>query len=152
MSRTVAIVLAAGVCATGCLDARTSHLVPVTGTVRQGGVPLAGGTVVFVAIPPLRSPLVFGDIGANGRYSLRSANKYPGVAPGHYAVCVALAEPPPAAKPTDGVLPDPFQPRVVKSRLPPEYGSAANTPLRCEVPPGGTTFDISLPAGGPTSP
>lgn len=152
MSRAFSIVFVVGLCATGCLDARTSHLVPVTGTVRQGGVPVAGGTVVFVAIPPLRSPLVFGDIGADGRYSLRSANKYPGVAPGRYAVCVNLVEAPPAASPADGVPPDPFQPRSARSRLPPEYGSAEHTPLSCEVPPGGTTFDISLPAGGPTPP
>jgi hypothetical protein len=138
----VAAVVVAAACA-GCGDRRTAHLVPVGGVVRQGERPLAGAKVIFVPVPPHLAPLAYGDVGTDGRYVMRAANRYPGVAPGPYAVLViaeqdAGADAPPA---TDPML------RPRKSLLPAEYSDAATTPLKCEVPPKGTTFAIAIPAG-----
>ena len=143
---TLLAMLIASTAGSGCADRRTAHLVPVTGVVRQAGRPVERGTVIFMPVPPLQAPLAFGDIGSDGRYTMRSANKYDGVAAGSYAVCIHL-EDAAAAPPTDAaVAADPLLPRRPQPLLPSEYTSHAKTPLRREVSPGATTYDIDLPA------
>jgi hypothetical protein len=121
----------------GCGDGRTQKLVEVAGTVRAAGGPLAGATVVFIAEPPHQAPLAFGAVDDDGRYRLLSANKYPGVLPGRYLVCVSQ----PAALPSDAS--DPLLPRsrVASTGV---HASPETTPLRYDVPPGGGSFDIDL--------
>jgi hypothetical protein len=78
--------------------------VPVGGTVRWQGRPLAGGLVVFApdADRGCRGPLAFGTVGPDGAYSL-ATEAGPGVPPGVYRITVT--ETPPA---TDSPLPARF--------------------------------------------
>jgi hypothetical protein len=122
---------------TGCGDSRTKNLVEVAGTIRGPGGPPAGATVVFIPEPPHKAALAFGAVDANGGYRLLSANKYPGVLPGRYLVCISQ----PAAPPSDGS--DPLLPQSRGAATGP-YASPETTPLRYDVPPEGATFDIDL--------
>ena len=121
----------------GCSDSRTRNLVEVAGTVRAAGGPPVGATVVFIAEPPHQAPLAFGAVGAKGGYRLLSANKYPGVLPGRYLVCLSQPTPPPSD------ASDPLLPRSGGAATGP-YASPETTPLRYDVPPGGGTFDIDI--------
>ena len=140
---TTLVLVLLGLACSGCADQRTSHLVPVSGVVRQRDRPLRGGQVVFVPRPPRQSPLAFGNIDADGRYTMRTANRYEGVAPGSYAVCVTAQE----NRPEDlrpGV--DPLLRPRSKGTVPEEYANATTSPLTCEVPPHGMTLDIDVPS------
>jgi hypothetical protein len=66
--------------------------VPVRGQVFYRGQPLAGGTIVFTpdADRGGRGPLALGEIGADGRYSLRTGDRQ-GAVPGWHRVTVAGA-------------------------------------------------------------
>lgn len=141
----VLVMLTASLTGSGCADRRTAHLMPVAGVVRQADEPLERGTVIFVPTPPLQAPLAFGDIGPGGRYAMRSANKYDGVAVGSYAVCIHLEDAPVEAPTDAGAATDPLLRRRTRPRLPPEYANHEQTPLRCDVPAGGATYDIDLP-------
>ena len=124
----------------GCGDRRTAALVAVTGSVQREGMPLAGATVVFIPEPPHKAPLAFGAVGSDGRYSLLSANRYPGVFPGRYIVCV---NPAPQA-PNDAA--DPLMPQAKATPATGAYADPGTTPLRFEVPATGGSFDIDLSA------
>ncbi len=69
-----------------------SERVPVGGQVFYRGQPLAGGTIVFAPDPERggRGPLALGEIGADGRYTLRTDDQ-PGAVPGWHRVTVAGA-------------------------------------------------------------
>ncbi|MFM8952125.1 MAG: hypothetical protein ACKOOF_03565 [Planctomycetaceae bacterium] len=133
----------------GCADKRTADLVPVTGLVRRNGRPLTHGIVVFVPAPPLQAPLAFGNIGPEGRYAMRAANKYVGVRPGPYTVVIDALEPAANPPPEAGTPIDPFlRPSAAADAV--HSTTHENTPYRCDVPAGGTTFDIDLPVRRPT--
>ena len=121
----------------GCGARRTQKLVEVAGTVRGPGGPPVGATVVFIPEPPHQAPLAFGAVDESGGYRLLSANKYLGVVPGRYLVCISQ----PAAPPGEGS--DPLLPRSGGAATGP-YASPETTPLRYDVPPGGGTFDIDI--------
>ena len=123
---------------TGCSDRRAAELVAVGGSVQREGMPLAGATVVFIPEPSHKAPLAFGAVENNGRYALLSANRYPGVLPGKYIVCVQAASPAP-----DNVA-DPLMPRPKATPPTGVYADPETTPLRFEVPAAGGTFDIDL--------
>ena len=65
-------------------------LAPVTGRVFYRGQPLAGGTIVFTpdADRGGSGPLACGEIGADGRYTLRTGDEA-GAVPGWHKVTVA---------------------------------------------------------------
>lgn len=140
------LVVVAALVVTGCGGPGPPRLAPVQGVVRQGDRPLSRGQVVFVPVPPHQAPLAFGDIQGDGRYTMRSANRYAGVIPGLYAVCVRATEAASAAQ--DGV--DPLL-RPVANLVPAAYKSSDTTPLRCDVPRNGTRFDIDLPPDNPAA-
>lgn len=144
-SATAVLALAAiGLLAAGCGDPRTAHLAPVSGRVERGSQPLAGGSVVFVPEPPLKAAIAYGTIDATGRYTMATINKYPGVAPGSYRVCViATGEPDDGGKQGSDPALDPLLQRP-RSLVAAKYGSDATTPLRFDVRPGGNVFDIRL--------
>lgn len=145
--RTVAVFIPMLACV-GCADKRTADLVPVTGVVRQDGRPLAHGTVVFVPAPPLRAPLAFGHIGPDGRYAMRAASKYAGVMPGLYTVVIDASAPAAGPPPEAGPPIDPFL-RPVATVGSAHSTSHEKTDFRCDVPAGGTTYDIDLPGRRP---
>lgn len=128
----------------GCSDRRTATLVPVTGSVQRQGTPLAGSTVVFIPEPPHQAPLAFGAVGSDGRYELLSANRYRGVLPGNYIVCVTAASESPEQSPNQAA--DPLLPRPKATPPTGVYADPKTTPLRFEVPATGGTFDIDLEA------
>lgn len=140
----LAFMLALVAALAGCRDARTAYLVPVTGTVRLEGRPADHGRVTFIAEAPHEGPLAFGDVGPDGRYRLLSAGRYVGVPPGRYVVCVVIED---RAADESGTGPDidPLmrRPRTVSAA---DYARYDTTSLRCDVPAGGTTYDIDLPA------
>lgn len=125
------LALAVVVGCAGCRRGRAADLVEVRGVVRRQGSPLAGATVLFVATPPHEAPLAYGAVAADGRYRMLSANRYPGVLPGRYAVCVTVA-----GVNEDGGA-DPLLPRSRPALVPGEYSDAAKTPLQFDVPPEG---------------
>ena len=96
-----------------------------------------GATVVFIPEPPHQAPLAFGAVDESGGYRLLSANKYPGVLPGRYLVCLSQPTPPPS---------DASDPLLPRSRGPTTgpYASPETTPLRYDVPPEGGRFDFDL--------
>jgi hypothetical protein len=65
---------------------------PVTGRVLYRGAPLAGGTIVFAPDPERGGdgPVAWGEIGADGRYALRTTTGE-GASPGWHRVTFAAA-------------------------------------------------------------
>ncbi len=86
----------------GC--GQDDSLTPVHGRVFYHGQPLPGGTIVFT--PDVerggRGPLACGEIGSDGRYTLRTGDK-PGTIPGWYRVTIAA--PARAVSPGQAVAP-----------------------------------------------
>jgi hypothetical protein len=123
----------------GCGPDRTAGLAHVDGIVRRQGRPLAGATVVFIAEPPHTAPLAFGAVGDDGGYRLLSANRYPGVPPGRYLVCVTMA-----SEAADGSS-DPLAPGERPEGITGSHARPETTPLRFDVPQVGGSFDINLP-------
>lgn len=104
------------------------ELTPVRGRVFYHDQPMPGGTIVFT--PDVerggRGPLAIGEIGADGRYSLRSGDKLGAVA-GWYRVTIA----PPAHAGAPGQTVSP--PAV---ELPRRYSDPEQSGLLREVRPG----------------
>jgi hypothetical protein len=92
--------------APGC--GREVKLTPVRGRVYYRGGPLPGGTIVFTPDPRHggRGPQAWGEVGADGRYSLRTGGD-PGAAPGWHRVTVAPAPSRPGAPALPGRYRDP---------------------------------------------
>src|SRR5262245_62732384 len=86
------------VAALGCGGGAEEKRAAVGGQVFYRGRPLAGGTIVFAPDPGhgARGPLAWGEVGPDGRYSLRTGEK-PGAVVGWHRVTVAA--PGPAALP-----------------------------------------------------
>jgi hypothetical protein len=103
-------------------------MTPVHGRVFFHGQPLPGGTIVFTpdAERGGRGPLAYGEIGGDGRYTLRTGDKL-GINPGWYRVTIA----PPTLAPAPGqaVLPPAVE-------LPRKYGDPEQSGLLREVQPG----------------
>jgi hypothetical protein len=93
--RTVATLLAAALLAgaAGC-GSKDPELSPVRGTVSYKGVPLGGGTVVFIPDPDRggSGPIALAEIQADGTFVLKTDDK-PGAAPGWHRVTVAASPP-----------------------------------------------------------
>jgi len=106
----------------------------VQGRVLFRGQPLGGGTVVFTpdAERGASGPLATAEIGADGRYSLRT-NGQPGAVPGWHRVTVA----PPSRSQAAG--------SPVLATLPRHYSHAEHSGQCHEVKPGiVNTIDIQL--------
>src|SRR5579883_1000213 len=103
-------------------------MTPVHGRVFFHGQPLPGGTIVFT--PDVerggRGPLACGEIGGDGRYTLRTGDKL-GTIPGWYRV--TIAPPTHAAAPGQAVLPPAVE-------LPRKYSDPEQSGLLREVQPG----------------
>jgi hypothetical protein len=80
----------------GC--GQDEKLTPVRGHVFYHGQPLKGGTIVFTpdAERGGRGPLAWGEIEADGRYTLHTGDK-PGVVSGWHRISIAPPSPSPAS-------------------------------------------------------
>jgi|SRR5579875_1294295 hypothetical protein len=103
-------------------------LTPVRGRVFFRGQPLPGGTIVFTpdAERGGHGPLAIGEIGPDGRYSLRSGDKL-GAVPGWHRI--TIAPPTLAAVPGQAVPPPAVE-------LPRKYSDPEQSGLLREVRPG----------------
>ena len=81
-----------GLALLGC--GRDDKLTPVHGHVYYHGKPLAGGTIAFTPDPERggHGPLAYGEIEADGRYSLHTGDAA-GAVPGWHRVTIAPAAP-----------------------------------------------------------
>ncbi|MHB1425912.1 MAG: hypothetical protein ACYC3I_22335 [Gemmataceae bacterium] len=110
----------------GC--GQDDSLTPVCGRVFFRGQPLAGGTIVFTPDSERggRGPLAYGEIDAEGRYSLHTNEKLGAVSGWHR---ISVASPAIAAAPGKTVAPP-----VVE--LPRKYSDPQQSGLLREVRPG----------------
>jgi hypothetical protein len=106
-----------GLALLGC--GRDDKLTPVHGHVYYHGKPLAGGTIAFTPDPERggHGPLAYGEIDAEGRYSLHTGDT-PGAVPGWHRVTIAPAGETPASAVVD---------------LPRKYGDPEQSGLLREV-------------------
>jgi hypothetical protein len=88
--RTIAVVLCGTLMLLGGCSRSEPALARVQGRVFYRGRPLTGGTIVFTPDPERggRGPQAWGEIAADGRYTLRSANRQ-GAVPGWHRITVA---------------------------------------------------------------
>lgn len=121
-----------------------SKVVPVTGTVKLNGKPLATAVVTF--LPPKWSASN-GETDENGKYVLETAGK-PGSLPGEYKVCISYlvsAEgEPQGLEPRSSIAPSPGM-ITAREKLPPAYSDFGRTTFKRTVPAEGGTFDFDLP-------
>jgi hypothetical protein len=115
MPRTTGIVMIALLALAGCGGGEDA-VETVTGRVHYHGVPLAGGTVVFAPDPERGGdgPIAWGEVGADGRYELRTKTG-PGVSPGWHRVTFTAAS---------------------NTSLPTHYSDPARSGQTCEVKAG----------------
>lgn len=131
----------------GCGDSSNKvelpKTVPVTGTIKLDGKPLAGATVIFVPKSGTAGIECTGATDAEGRYTLKQLRGGDGAPPGTYSVVVsALVGPdgkplnlPPDTPPADA--------GAVES-LPPRYSSMTDSVLTATVPAEGGDFPFEL--------
>jgi hypothetical protein len=125
------------VVSTGCSGPNAAS---VSGTVTLDGQPLTTGNVSFHPDGGAGAP-AYGQIDANGRYSL-STGTDAGLAPGKYvAVVVATKEPPQAYDKTGSEVPPiPITPA--------KYGNTSTSDLRVEVKRGKNDVPLALQSDG----
>src|SRR5581483_11168197 len=142
------LALAAG--SGGCRRGPTWNLAPVEGTVTKDGRPLAGIEVFFLTDldAGTQGPRSSGTTDEAGHYRLRTDNGDDGAVTGKHRVLVFDVE---ARKWRTGratrrpwlkeaaPLPPEDAKRPAEQRVPPNYGSFNDTPLRVEVHPGPQT-------------
>jgi len=113
----------------GCSGANEST---ISGTVQLDNKPLETGTVTFHPNPD--GPLVYGQIGAGGRYEAKTGSAK-GLLPGEYVITIAATGPPP---------PDYSPPKLL---TPKKYSDKGTSGLQRTVKPGHNTFDFELLSG-----
>jgi hypothetical protein len=113
---------------TGLGCGQDDALTPVRGRVFYHGQPLPGGTIVFTPYVERggRGPLAWCEIGSDGRYMLRTGEKF-GTIPGWYRVTIAA--PARSVSPGQAIVPP-----VVD--LPRKYSDPEQSGLLREVQPG----------------
>ncbi len=127
----------------------SSGPIPVRGTVKLDGQPLASASVQFIAQNPGGRD-ANGSTDANGIFRLTTFRPRDGALPGKYKVVVqppaALVSGPPAKTPEEaqlGALEEEPRPEKPSVTLPPQYSQPDQTILTQEVPArGNIVFDL----------
>ena len=116
------------------------QLVPVDGTVKLDGEPLAGASVMFGGVS-------VGETDANGHYELTYQGKEKGVPAGEHSVVVERWVMPDGSvyKSEEAMSPSAAG---ATQELPARYSDMATTEITKTVPEGGGTIDIELTSGG----
>jgi hypothetical protein len=121
-----------------------TNVVPVTGTVKANGKPLATAVVTF--LPPKWSASN-GETGEKGAFSLQTAGQ-PGVPPGEYKVCISYLVSadgePQGLGPRSAIVPPPGM-TTAKEKIPAEFSDFGRTTLTRTVPANGGNFDFDIP-------
>lgn len=141
LSRIMPLVIAVCLTAAGC----GKHAASVSGVVTFGTRPLSSGVVTFTPVGPGSSS--YGNVGADGRYSLQTGAER-GLEPGDYKVTVAAnATAEEAAAMGIKIGREGIMPLLTPRR----YADVATTPLTVAVKRGSQTVDLALepdPKGG----
>lgn len=156
LRRRVSILISASICLMGCGGGAPKSNVD---TVKASGVVLYKGTAVenaeVVFVPLDGKAGGTGRTDAQGRFTLTATGLESGVRPGSYQVVVVKSQAGPAARnaaaaptaaeeaayvpPAETPEADPAEPPPApKSLLPARYALAATTPLKVDVPAGGS--------------
>lgn len=137
----ISICLAAVVCV-GCGSSeKVAKQYPVSGKVTKGGQPLAGCTVIFVAInqAPDAQPGYEGVIGSDGSYSLKDVvHNTSGAATGKYKITLIGSKDDAKAAMMSGAKGPPPSP------FPPEYATASTSKKEVEVKAESNTINIEI--------
>lgn len=124
--------------AAGC---SSSDSVPVGGTVKLDGEPLAGAVVTFAPADAATTGLGgSGTTDAAGKYAIAGARGEKGLAPGEYVVGVSYRRRP------DGTAPDPNVPPMESDAVEklPQYSDARQSKLKATVAKDKATHDFPL--------
>jgi hypothetical protein len=146
----VATMLALTFLLPGCGESVTpphEDLVPISGTVKLGGQPLAGVHVAFVPVGSTRGQGATAVTDETGEYELiHNATQQPGVAAGDYVVQFTKW-----VQPDGSPLPDKTAPHLVNAvnLIPPGWGGGgdAGPQAQIKVSTSTPTFDFEIPGG-----
>src|SRR5262245_32160157 len=124
--RSVGVIVIATLAVGGC--SKGPSVYRVKGIVKYQGKPLTTGKVAFHHTDQ-KSPLVKGDIGADGTFQLTTSRPNDGAAPGDYRVTVTSMTP---GKGIEGVDKDYRPPQAL---IPLKYMRLDESPLKATVEP-----------------
>jgi len=128
--------------ALGCGESGNPDLIPVTGTVRYAGQPVAGANVAFRSENSMASAMT----DSSGRFELTAVEQGTGAMPGKYKVIVAkIAAVETAMQDMEEALNNPpsAEQAAPKNELPAQYADFETTPLEYTVT-GGQTNDFTI--------
>jgi hypothetical protein len=127
--RAIGVVLAVLAVMPGCTEA-TGGKLPVSGTIKLKGQPIADGSIQFVSADAFTGAAI-----KDGKYEIPAAQ---GLVPGTYTVRISAPESSaPVSEPGGEIAPP------VKDLVPAEYNT--NSTLNFEAKPGNKTFDFDIP-------
>lgn len=132
-------------CGGGAPKVVLPETVPVTGTIKLDGNPLAYSTVMFVPTGMTKGIDCIGNTDDSGNYTLKQVRGKDGAPPGEYKVVVSLlkkGDGTPAMKP--GAEQKEGEGGVVVESLKPWYSDPLQTQLKATVPAGGGKVDFDL--------
>ena len=107
----------------------------VTGQVSLDGKLLDGGAITFV--PETSGPLAYGDVAADGTYSLQSSGSQQGLKPGKYAATVSYR----SGRPSPGMTLAQIQ---ALEKVPVKYTTPETTEFHQEVVAGVNQIDLAM--------
>ena len=142
MSRMFGLALVAAALLVGCGGGGSDlKLVPVKGTVTQGGKALSGIKVMLeTSDPKIKAPLLYGVVNDDGTFEIQTSAGEKGAPAGMYSV--VLVPPAPKfdyAKPTKG------GPQINTDLVPKNFQSASTTELSYEVKSSAPPLEIKVP-------
>lgn len=144
--RLTATVALAGLCLSGCSAESRVKLVPVVGTVTQGGKPLEGAALSFIPDPGnADSTAGTASSGPTGYYAAKWLTRT-GLAPGHYQVLIT-ADPMSADNVPEEFASDPMMAQLEKQARPATEKpkkSAVKSEFDIEVTDGEEPFDFDV--------
>lgn len=116
----------------GCGD---SNFSTVTGLVSLDGKQLDGGAITFT--PEVAGPLAYGDVGADGVYTLQSSGGVEGLKPGNYIATVSYR----SGRPSPGMTLAQIQ---ALEKVPVSYTTPETSNLHKEVKAGENVINLEL--------
>ena len=119
----------------GACSKSSLTLAPISGTVTYNGKPLTHGKVILVPQKETKGPMGSGDIGPDGKYTIKTAKRVGAIVGNHKVTVMCRRKPTEAEKAALQITP---------LLIPKQYASTDTTPLELTVPEGGRDFNIEL--------